>query len=97
MEGRSDQGGQPAQAVAVLREVAHLLEHRRARDVVHAPGDHPSRLAAGMGVDRRTVSSPTFILIQEYEGRLPIYHLDTYRLGSVEEFVENLRLIVSSK
>jgi tRNA threonylcarbamoyladenosine biosynthesis protein TsaE len=36
--------------------------------------------------DHRTVSSPTFVLIQEYEGRLPIYHFDAYRLKSSSEF-----------
>ena len=34
------------------------------------------------------VNSPTFVLIQEYAGRLPIYHFDAYRLRSVREFAE---------
>ena len=39
-------------------------------------------VAAGMGVeDRRLVSSPTFVLVQEYPGRVPVYHIDLYRLG----------------
>jgi tRNA threonylcarbamoyladenosine biosynthesis protein TsaE len=38
-------------------------------------------IAAGLGVaDRRAVSSPTFVLVQEYAGRLPLYHVDLYRL-----------------
>lgn len=46
-------------------------------------------LAEGLGVaDRRTVSSPTFVLIQEYDGRLPIYHFDAYRLKAVREFAD---------
>ncbi len=32
------------------------------------------------------IVSPTFTLIQEYEGSLPLYHMDLYRIGSVEEF-----------
>ena len=44
-------------------------------------------IAAAMGVDRREVSSPTFVLIQEYRGRLPVYHFDTYRLRDLEEFL----------
>lgn len=32
------------------------------------------------------VTSPTFVLIQEYAARLPIFHFDAYRLKSVEEF-----------
>jgi tRNA threonylcarbamoyladenosine biosynthesis protein TsaE len=35
-----------------------------------------------------TVSSPTFVLIQEYAARLPIYHFDAYRLHSEAEFAE---------
>ncbi|MEX5213809.1 MAG: tRNA (adenosine(37)-N6)-threonylcarbamoyltransferase complex ATPase subunit type 1 TsaE [Nitrospiraceae bacterium] len=42
-------------------------------------------LAAGLGADRQAVSSPTFILIQEYRGRLSLAHADLYRLASPEE------------
>ncbi len=35
---------------------------------------------------RNAISSPTFVLIQEYDGRLPIYHFDTYRLPTPEAF-----------
>jgi tRNA threonylcarbamoyladenosine biosynthesis protein TsaE len=39
-------------------------------------------VAEGLGVpDGRVVTSPTFVLIQEYEGRLPVYHFDVYRLS----------------
>jgi tRNA threonylcarbamoyladenosine biosynthesis protein TsaE len=42
-------------------------------------------LAEGLGLaDRRWVSSPTYVLVQEYPGRLPIYHLDLYRTVSPE-------------
>lgn len=43
-------------------------------------------LALGLGADGRAVTSPTFVLIQEYLGRLPIYHFDAYRLASAREF-----------
>lgn len=33
------------------------------------------------------VTSPTFTLISEYYGRLPLYHFDVYRLDSVEDFL----------
>ena len=45
-------------------------------------------IAESFGVDRREVTSPTFVLIQEYAGRLPIYHFDTYRLRNLDEFLE---------
>lgn len=34
------------------------------------------------------VNSPTFVLIQEYPARLPIYHFDAYRLGGSREFAD---------
>jgi len=38
-------------------------------------------LAVGLGVEEsRWVTSPTFVLVHEYPGRLPVYHIDAYRL-----------------
>ncbi|HET6573970.1 MAG TPA: tRNA (adenosine(37)-N6)-threonylcarbamoyltransferase complex ATPase subunit type 1 TsaE [Fimbriiglobus sp.] len=34
------------------------------------------------------VNSPTFVLIQEYPGPVPVYHFDTYRLSGPREFAE---------
>jgi tRNA threonylcarbamoyladenosine biosynthesis protein TsaE len=46
-------------------------------------------IAEGLGItDSRAVSSPTFVLIQEYASRLPIYHFDAYRLRSEAEFYD---------
>ena len=48
-------------------------------------------LAAGLGLDEEEISSPTFTLIAEhYRGRIPLYHLDLYRLEGAE--VEELGL-----
>lgn len=42
-------------------------------------------LAEGLGIDPQEVSSPTFTLVQEYRGgRLPLFHVDLYRLRPVE-------------
>ena len=44
--------------------------------------------AKGLGIDE-SVNSPTFTILQIYEGgRLPLYHFDVYRIGSVEEMDE---------
>ncbi len=46
-------------------------------------------MAEGLGIaDPRAVSSPTFVLIQEYNARLPIYHFDAYRLAGPGEFFD---------
>ena len=50
-------------------------------------------IAEGLGVGKEAwVRSPTFTLINEYDGRLPLYHIDLYRIGSERELEElNLR------
>jgi tRNA threonylcarbamoyladenosine biosynthesis protein TsaE len=40
--------------------------------------------AVGLGITD-VVSSPTFVLMTEYEGRLPLFHLDLYRLDDAED------------
>jgi len=44
-------------------------------------------IAAGAGAeDSKRVNSPTFVIVNEYSGRLDIYHIDAYRLNSIDEF-----------
>ena len=46
-------------------------------------------IAKGLGVlDWYYLNSPTFTLINEYQGRLPLYHFDLYRLGDIDELFE---------
>src|SRR5581483_9584822 len=45
-------------------------------------------LAESLGVDPYSISSPTFVLVHHYQGRMPIYHFDAYRIASDEEFLE---------
>ena len=44
-------------------------------------------LARGLGFTGR-VTSPTFTIVNEYEGRIPLFHFDMYRLGSSEELFD---------
>ncbi len=45
-------------------------------------------MARGLGITQR-VTSPTFTIVNEYEGgRLPLFHFDLYRLGSSDELFD---------
>ena len=45
-------------------------------------------IAAGAGASnpQKNVNSPTFVLVNEYEGRFHIFHIDAYRINTIEEF-----------
>lgn len=78
------------ETTAVGRELAASLA---AGDVVLLSGDLGTGktalvkgLAEGLGASREQVSSPTFTLMQEYRGgRLPLFHVDLYRLDDPRE------------
>ncbi len=42
-------------------------------------------IAKALGI-KDTITSPTFCLISEYEGKMPLYHMDVYRLDGAEDF-----------
>lgn len=42
-------------------------------------------LAEGLGIDE-DVTSPTFSLVETYNGRIPLYHFDLYRIENINEF-----------
>jgi tRNA threonylcarbamoyladenosine biosynthesis protein TsaE len=44
-------------------------------------------LLIGLGGNPRSVSSPTYVLLNIYEtGRMPLFHLDAYRIGGADDF-----------
>ena len=45
-------------------------------------------LCAGLGVPENEVNSPTFAFVNEYRGRLPVYHVDLYRIDDIESVFE---------
>ena len=42
----------------------------------------------GLGVSLRQVNSPTFVLVNEYTGRLHVFHMDLYQLGTASDVIE---------
>lgn len=45
-------------------------------------------LAEGLGLDPKDIISPTFVLIREHEGKIPLYHIDAYRIQDPKELLE---------
>ena len=45
-------------------------------------------ICAGLGVPIRQVNSPTFVFVNEYYGKLPVFHMDLYRMGEIAEGFE---------
>jgi tRNA threonylcarbamoyladenosine biosynthesis protein TsaE len=81
---------QPEQTKDFAMRLAALLKEG---DVIALEGDlgagkttFTKGLAEGLGITRN-VNSPTFTIIKEYQGRLPLYHMDVYR---VEDSFEDL-------
>ncbi|MFA5099898.1 MAG: tRNA (adenosine(37)-N6)-threonylcarbamoyltransferase complex ATPase subunit type 1 TsaE [Candidatus Omnitrophota bacterium] len=74
------------------KRIAHNL---RKGDIVCLYGDLGSGktvltkgIAQGLGIDKSDVVSPTFVLMRRYEGRLPVFHFDLYRLGDAGEIFD---------
>ncbi|MBN2240985.1 MAG: tRNA (adenosine(37)-N6)-threonylcarbamoyltransferase complex ATPase subunit type 1 TsaE [Dehalococcoidales bacterium] len=44
-------------------------------------------IALGLGIDDY-ILSPTFVIMREFYGRLPLYHMDLYRLDNIEESMD---------
>jgi tRNA threonylcarbamoyladenosine biosynthesis protein TsaE len=66
-------------AVAAPGDLVCLWGELGAGKTVFAKG-----FAAGLGVTT-TVNSPTFVLMAEHEGRIPLFHLDLYRLADARD------------
>lgn len=74
----------------MARKLASFL---KAGDIISLTGDlgagktvFVQRLAKGLGIKNR-ITSPTFNLIKEYKGKIPLYHFDIYRLENLSELI----------
>lgn len=77
-----------SETLALAERLTHYL---KAGDVLALEGDigagktfFTKGIAKGLGI-KRNVNSPTFTIIKEYAGKLPLYHMDVYRLEGSEE------------
>lgn len=85
-----------SESAAATRELAaRLAAVARPGDVIALYGglgagktEFAKGFAAGLGVGR-AVDSPSFVLMAEYSGRLPLFHLDLYRLTGPADALES--------
>lgn len=76
------------ETIALAEKLAKVL---KPGDVVTLEGDlgagkttFTKGIAKGLEI-KRTISSPTFTIVKEYEGTVPLYHMDVYRLEGSDE------------
>ena len=82
--------GSPAETQSLAER---LSQHLQAGDVLWLSGElgagkttFAQGLGRGLGVSAPVIS-PTFVLVREYHGRLPLYHIDLYRLDDVRDIL----------
>jgi tRNA threonylcarbamoyladenosine biosynthesis protein TsaE len=81
----------PEETIALGHTVGRQLKGGEVIAIVGPLGSGKTHLIKGIAMgagapDRKDVNSPTFVIINQYEGRLDIYHIDAYRLDSVADF-----------
>jgi len=81
----------PEQTEELGRKIGAVL---KPGDVISLDGDLGAGktvitrgICAGMGLDPSDVQSPTFTIVNEYEGDIPLFHFDTYRLSGEDDFL----------
>jgi tRNA threonylcarbamoyladenosine biosynthesis protein TsaE len=79
------------QTESIAEELAHTLRGGEVIALVGELGAGKTQfvrgLVRGLGGEARSVSSPTFVLLNVYDsGRLKVFHLDAYRVSGPEDF-----------
>lgn len=75
----------PKETIQLGKDLGQLLRPGEVVALIGELGAGKTTLAKGIAVgagvaDEREVTSPTFVLVNEYQGRIPVYHADLYRL-----------------
>jgi tRNA threonylcarbamoyladenosine biosynthesis protein TsaE len=84
--------GSPAETIEFGRKIGQQLKGGEVIAFYGPLGSGKTHLikgiVAGLGAEdaANEVTSPTFVLVNEYSGRLEVYHLDAYRLDSIAQF-----------
>ncbi|MCR2823578.1 tRNA (adenosine(37)-N6)-threonylcarbamoyltransferase complex ATPase subunit type 1 TsaE [Lederbergia panacisoli] len=88
MESIEFTSNRPEDTYEIAKNLGKLLKKN---DIILLEGDlgagkttFTKGLAAGLEI-QKNVNSPTFTIIKEYNGRLPLYHMDVYRVGDAFE------------
>jgi tRNA threonylcarbamoyladenosine biosynthesis protein TsaE len=81
----------PEETIELGRKIGAKLKGGEIIAVCGALGSGKTHIIKGIAEgaeagDSREVTSPTFVIVNEYTGRLDIYHIDAYRLNSTGEF-----------
>jgi tRNA threonylcarbamoyladenosine biosynthesis protein TsaE len=81
----------PEQTIEIGRKIGAALKGGEVICLVGALGAGKTHLvkgiAAGVGADdMQRVNSPTFVIVNEYFGRLEVYHIDAYRIEKASDF-----------
>jgi tRNA threonylcarbamoyladenosine biosynthesis protein TsaE len=81
----------PEQTIEFGRRIGQQLKGGEIIAVCGPLGSGKTHLIKGIaagagGQDPTGVTSPTFVIVNEYAGKLDVYHVDAYRLNSIDEF-----------
>ena len=81
----------PEETIEIGRKLGCQLKGGEVVAICGALGSGKTHLIKGIvsgagAVDNQRVTSPTFVIVNEYVGRVDIYHIDAYRLNSIDEF-----------
>ena len=81
----------PEETIEIGRRIGRQLKGGEGVGICGALGAGKTHLvkgkAAGAGAQESgQVTSPTFVIVNEYEGRFDLYHVDVYRVNSIDQF-----------